>query len=737
MPTIKLTGLSALGQVTRLGDTDDAQLDGGLIVGNTDTDSIVINAEFDSDLVPDDDITYDLGEPSKRWNNLYANQLYGDGSNLTNVGADPGGNDGQIQYKNGSQLDGAGHLYYKSGKMGIGDFLSDDPISALHIKGNLGGGQNPGVLAITDYGSSPSIVLGRYNNNNQSPTAIADTHIIGQIAFNGYNSVSTVLEQGAIIRAVSDGTPNQNASDMPTSLHFMTTSEGSSVSSTRLIVKPTGKVGINNQDPVYQLEVDGAGVRTSDQTLPVIAIALDNANPTTGTQLGQLRFGNLTNQQLSANIDAHTSENWNSSYGSYLSFNTTSIGATNPSQTMKVSGEGVDINTDTDIQGDLEVNGFVNSENYVRVHNDLGYVKVQAVSTGIESKLSLSTLETGTVYANAFVTNSNMNSSITNMVTMMAWSVTDNAIQINAAGHNARFEVYDDNNQCPIASDEEGKVYLGTLDGEPQYPNFEWQAGNGVHIEGNDEDGPALVVVNRSVGTASDGISIILGEGAHDHFQGTSNFPGTDNRFLKFFTKKKPYNSPFGTPNQSPELIGYVRGDGVGGVKYIESFTGLHASVVETAEITNGATTGMIVESTGSIWHTSTGTDVSTALPKVTLATTEKSKRVYGVLGSLSADFQGYVSASPLKESETHIEVNSIGEGRVWITNVSGNIENGDYITSSQISGYGMLQDDDLLHNYTVAKCTENINWETVSETIEHNGQTYKKYLSACTYHCG
>ena len=41
-----------------------------------------------------------------------------------------------------------------------------------------------------------------------------------------------------------------------------------------------------------------------------------------------------------------------------------------------------------------------------------------------------------------------------------------------------------------------------------------------------------------------------------------------------------------------------------------------------------------------------------------------------------------------------------------------------------------MLQDDDLLHNYTVAKCTENINWDDPElETIEHNGQTYKVYL--------
>ena len=48
-----------------------------------------------------------------------------------------------------------------------------------------------------------------------------------------------------------------------------------------------------------------------------------------------------------------------------------------------------------------------------------------------------------------------------------------------------------------------------------------------------------------------------------------------------------------------------------------------------------------------------------------------------------------------------------------------------------------MLQDDDILHNYTVAKCTQAINWSDVTETIDHNGVTYKKYLIACTYHCG
>ncbi len=42
----------------------------------------------------------------------------------------------------------------------------------------------------------------------------------------------------------------------------------------------------------------------------------------------------------------------------------------------------------------------------------------------------------------------------------------------------------------------------------------------------------------------------------------------------------------------------------------------------------------------------------------------------------------------------------------------NGNIENGDYITSSDYLRYGEKQDDDLLHNYTVAKATMGCNFE-------------------------
>ena len=64
MATIKLMGLSN-GLQKRAGDTDTLETDGSLTVGNSDTDTIIVNAEFDSDLVPDDTHTYDLGESGK------------------------------------------------------------------------------------------------------------------------------------------------------------------------------------------------------------------------------------------------------------------------------------------------------------------------------------------------------------------------------------------------------------------------------------------------------------------------------------------------------------------------------------------------------------------------------------------------------------------------------------------------------------------------------------------------
>ncbi len=88
-------------------------------------------------------------------------------------------------------------------------------------------------------------------------------------------------------------------------------------------------------------------------------------------------------------------------------------------------------------------------------------------------------------------------------------------------------------------------------------------------------------------------------------------------------------------------------------------------------------------------------------------------------------------------EGERFGIVNALGEGRVWVTNINGNIEAGDYITTSAIAGYGQKQDDDLLHSYSLGKAIESVDWSQVTDTIEYDGQTYKAYAIAVVYTSG
>ena len=81
--------------------------------------------------------------------------------------------------------------------------------------------------------------------------------------------------------------------------------------------------------------------------------------------------------------------------------------------------------------------------------------------------------------------------------------------------------------------------------------------------------------------------------------------------------------------------------------------------------------------------------------------------------------------------------INSLGEGAIWVSNITGDIQNGDYISTSTILGYGCKQHTSTLHNYTVAKCCSVINWTSISTYINTNNQQYKIAFIACTYHCG
>ena len=123
------------------------------------------------------------------------------------------------------------------------------------------------------------------------------------------------------------------------------------------------------------------------------------------------------------------------------------------------------------------------------------------------------------------------------------------------------------------------------------------------------------------------------------------------------------------------------------------------------------------------------GISVEDAVPVIALSRKKKDKRVFGVLGEPKRS----------TNNKDRLIVNSVGEGAICVSNTNGNIENGDYIQSSNLLGYGEKQDDDLLHNFTIAKATIDCNFELDSPYYQcheiENG--VRVAFIACTYHCG
>lgn len=226
-------------------------------------------------------------------------------------------------------------------------------------------------------------------------------------------------------------------------------------------------------------------------------------------------------------------------------------------------------------------------------------------------------------------------------------------------------------------------------------------------------------------------------------------------------------NSYINATNQSTgfALLGFFAGIWRGSAAY--SFTGEHSSMVcdeEYDDLMNYNTDdfiGMVVCSSGKIYNLPYTPDGDTytkqvdniksidSQPMTRLSKKYKDKAVLGVISHIEKvgknrndiNATSWTGCLPLdKDERRRIRVASIGEGGIWITNEYGNIENGDYITTSNIAGYSTKQDSDFLMNYTIAKATMDCSFD-----IEKPDDYKTKYLGdgvyasyiACTFHCG
>ena len=99
----------------------------------------------------------------------------------------------------------------------------------------------------------------------------------------------------------------------------------------------------------------------------------------------------------------------------------------------------------------------------------------------------------------------------------------------------------------------------------------------------------------------------------------------------------------------------------------------------------------------------------------MSLSQKEYDKTVFGVVSLKPNVGPGTPEFNPTelaKVGDLRAEINSVGEGAMWVSNFSGPVNAGDYITSSSIPGYGMVQPDDFLRNYTVAKATTSCDFD-------------------------
>jgi hypothetical protein len=116
---------------------------------------------------------------------------------------------------------------------------------------------------------------------------------------------------------------------------------------------------------------------------------------------------------------------------------------------------------------------------------------------------------------------------------------------------------------------------------------------------------------------------------------------------------------------------------------------------------------------------------VNESLPIVNITSKNKDKSVFGVISSVedtnnrNIRYGSFVTPYNKIKGDNRVFINSIGEGSIWISNKNGNIYSGEYITSSDIPGYGQKQEDDILHNYTVAKITMDCDFNPVLQPIQ------------------
>ena len=220
----------------------------------------------------------------------------------------------------------------------------------------------------------------------------------------------------------------------------------------------------------------------------------------------------------------------------------------------------------------------------------------------------------------------------------------------------------------------------------------------------------AFTGVVKSYGRMNDGSRFSAGGGrmyyyGHDRYDASPIYTyfGTMSSEPGYFTNRNNY----GYIGRSDHKFYKLYCNNIYGNLYAP-FTGVHLNKIKPNKMKDE---GMIVviDPEGKHYssdYSTTGIDaikIHEALPSLKISNKAYDKSIFGVLSKQESD-------------STLYKVNGLGEGAIWVSDMNGPIESGDYITSSDLIGYGMKQDEEQMMNYTVAKITMYCDFEAELE---------------------
>jgi hypothetical protein len=164
------------------------------------------------------------------------------------------------------------------------------------------------------------------------------------------------------------------------------------------------------------------------------------------------------------------------------------------------------------------------------------------------------------------------------------------------------------------------------------------------------------------------------------------------------------------------------------------TFTGQHRAVVEGTPLHEtekyqglivSAKNNKYVKLNNGIETGSSAITINESVPLVSLSSVAQDKSCFGVISdSEDPDVRedrigNFVTTGQKEKGDHRWFINSVGEGAIWVADMNGPLESGDYITTSNIAGYGQKQDGAGLMNYTAAKITMDCDFEPATQPIQ------------------